>query len=324
MSPTQEWLQLLASWSRELLSATDRIHYLIGNRHQPTKGSYREMLLRRLLRRVLPGRYRVSTGFVYRGKDHPSRQIDILIWDGQEHSALLEEGELVILAEESVAAMVEVKTTLNRTSLRDALDLLHPDWLVYWRRTTESSSIGLRQQSPHVPVRAIFAYDIEPDQANDASRMVFEELAAYYRERFMADAQRALEDRHLRHGTWRNLIDVVCIARGPQIEQAHVVLRRADESVLTPPSFISCVSRLDGEYLSVGRFCMHLLWRLTEWHAGRTAQETVNNPGELACPGVCVLAGVTDEITGVRVSGAEVPTSSLYFPEPPLWTLVRD
>src|SRR5713101_3761761 len=76
--PNDNWFRLLASWSKELLSATDRIHYLIGNRHQPTKGSYREALLRRLLRRVLPDRFRVSTGFIYRWNKPPSRQILIV------------------------------------------------------------------------------------------------------------------------------------------------------------------------------------------------------------------------------------------------------
>jgi len=121
--PNDNWFRLLASWSKELLSATDRIHYLIGNRHQPTKGSYREALLRRLLRRVLPDRFRVSTGFIYRWNKPPSRQIDVLIWDAQQHSALLEEGELAILTDDAVAAIIEVKSTLDADELRDALDL---------------------------------------------------------------------------------------------------------------------------------------------------------------------------------------------------------
>src|SRR5713101_7162440 len=124
--PNDNWFRLLASWSKELLSATDRIHYLIGNRHQPAKGSYREALLRRLLRRVLPDRFRVSTGFIYRWADDPSRQLDVLVWDAQRYSALLEEGELAILTPESVAAIIEVKSVFSTSELRDGFELLSP------------------------------------------------------------------------------------------------------------------------------------------------------------------------------------------------------
>jgi hypothetical protein len=105
----------VASWSRELLSATDRIHYLITERHQPTQGGYREALLRRLLRRVLPDRFRVSTGFIYRWDEQPSRQLDIVIWDAQNHSALLEEGEFIIRGRSRQSCRVlMLRQTANR------------------------------------------------------------------------------------------------------------------------------------------------------------------------------------------------------------------
>src|SRR6266446_4002191 len=182
--PNDEWFRLLASWSKELLSATDRIHYLIGNRHQPTKGGYREALLRRLLRRVLPDRFRVSTGFIYQWNEQPSHQIDVLIWDAQQHSALLEEGDLAVLTADAVAAIIEVKSTLTAWELRKALKLLHPVWWTNWRYPSDHSQHGLPQQVPDVPFRAVFAYNSPHTDVGTTASTIFSELASFYRQQF--------------------------------------------------------------------------------------------------------------------------------------------
>ena len=133
------WLHLLSSWSTELLSTTERINDLLGDLHKLTKGEYLESLLRHLLRRVLPNRFRVSTGFIYRFGQPPSRQLDIVVWDAQEHAALLEEGEFAVLELEAVAAVIEVKATLTPAKLSDALDLLCPPWMISWPYAPRSS-----------------------------------------------------------------------------------------------------------------------------------------------------------------------------------------
>jgi hypothetical protein len=284
-TPNNEWFRLLASWSKELLSATDRIHYLIGNRHQPTKGSYREALLRRLLRRVLPDRFRVSTGFIYQWNEQPSRQIDVLIWDAQQHSALLEEGDLAILTADAVAAIIEVKSKLTAPELRDTLDLLHPDWWINWRDPSEYSRHGLPQQVPDVPFRAVFAYNSPHTDVGTATSTIFSELASFYRQRFGDDAQRALEHRgnHLR---WINMVDSICIADGPQIEQTHVTID-CDGGSYEAPGFVAYEGHLIGESISVGRFCMYLLESLTGWAGGEAARVTLRAPAPTARPGVC-------------------------------------
>jgi hypothetical protein len=71
----------------------------------------------------------VSTGFVYRWGDEPSRQLDILIWEPQRHTALLEEGEFVILTPDTVSAIIEVKSSLTAFDFRKALCVLNPVWL---------------------------------------------------------------------------------------------------------------------------------------------------------------------------------------------------
>ncbi len=316
--PNDNWFRLLASWSKELLSATDRIHYLIGNRHQPTKGSYREALLRRLLRRVLPDRFRVSTGFIYRWNKPPSRQIDVLIWDAQQHSALLEEGELAILTDDAVAAIIEVKSTLDADELRDALDLLHPDSWINWRYPSEHSLHSLPQQVPDVPFRAVFAYNSPHTDVGKTASTIFSELASFYRQRFGDDAKLALE--HSSSLRWINMVDSICIADGPQIEQTPVTIE-CDGGSYEAPGFVAYEGHPIGESISVGRFCMYLLASLTGWAGGEAARETLHAPAPTARPGVCCFGRFPETPQRLRLWGTYVSPETLWCPEPPLWSV---
>lgn len=102
----------------EIISKSQRIELLI--QHNSTKGNYREEIFRGILRKYLPKKYEVATGFIEGCK----RQCDILIYDSQNFSPLFREGDLVVLPEKSVRAVIEVKSTLDSGQLSDALDLL--------------------------------------------------------------------------------------------------------------------------------------------------------------------------------------------------------
>lgn len=320
VSPEEEsWQRLLESWSLELLSASDRVSHLIGNRHQPTKGSYREMLLRRLLRRILPDRYRVSTGFIYQWEGPPSRQIDVLIWDSHEHTALLEEGELAIVDLHSVAAVVEVKSLLNRAELLDAMSLLHPPWLVSWRFAM--SETGIRQSVPkHIPARAIFAFDSDPSDPAEASRSFLRVLEEFYRRMYGTDARRALEDRLHPGQTLANLVDAVCVANALEIEQATVTLFPSEDRAPSVPGFIACTGGSGGSSRAVGRFCMYLLWRLTGWQAAEPAKRALRRP-DIVPGGIRPLARLNVPIQRARVWGKDFDPEDVSYPEPPLWTI---
>lgn len=319
--PTDGWLGLLASWSEELLSATDRVHYLIGDRHQPTKGSYREALLRRLLRRVLPDRFRVSTGFIYRWNEQPTRQLDVLIWDAQKYSPLLEEGELAILSADSVAAIVEVKSILNRAELRDALALLSPRWWINWRYASGSSRTGLIQQLSDVPFRAVFAFSDEHVGAGGTTCSVFSELAEFYREQFQEDARDAIEySEQLR---WINILDAICVADGPSIEQTHVMVECEDGLSYNAPAFAAYGPHPTGAQssISVGRFCMCLLQHLTGWFGTEAARMTLDSTTGIEIPGVCCFGRFPARPIRLKLFGSDVPPESLWCADPPLWSV---
>jgi hypothetical protein len=121
--------RLFISISQELNSASTRMTSLIGNSHQPTNGAWKESMLKAVLRRHIPRKYSVDTGFIV-SVDGQSTQMDIII--GNEDSAcLFRDGEVVIAGPDHVAAIVEIKSTLSAsafandfTKLRDNLLLV--------------------------------------------------------------------------------------------------------------------------------------------------------------------------------------------------------
>lgn len=100
----------------ELTSYSERIRHLI--RHTSSVGTYRENLLQSLLRKHLPERYHVATGFIY-GCD---RQIDVVIYDRIDYAPIFREGDLVVVPPEAVRAIIEVKTNLTLEQLRKSLE----------------------------------------------------------------------------------------------------------------------------------------------------------------------------------------------------------
>lgn len=129
----------LATFSDELLIKSRRIDNLI--RHTGTVGSYREQLLRSLLKQILPRQYEASTGFI----EGCPRQIDILVWDSGSYSPLFREQDVVVVPRAAVRAAIEVKTTLDTAALDEAMQIL---WDTF------------RQFPSVVPVfKGIFAYE---------------------------------------------------------------------------------------------------------------------------------------------------------------------
>ncbi len=127
-----------ASFANELASQSEQLGRLIG--HGSTVGTEREELFRALLERHVPRRYHVATGFV----DGLDPQFDVLIYDQVDYAPLLRAGNLVVVPPEAVRAVIEIKSTLNSTSLPDALDHL-------------SSAFCISGEGPPI-FRGIFAY----------------------------------------------------------------------------------------------------------------------------------------------------------------------
>lgn len=110
--------QYFRSLSAELNALKNRVRYLIGTRHLPTDGEWKESILRTILRRHLPSTVEVGRGFVVK-PNSPSKQIDVLIYDTSK-PLLYQDGDLVMITPDSVKGIIEVKTKIyNMSELKD-------------------------------------------------------------------------------------------------------------------------------------------------------------------------------------------------------------
>jgi len=81
--------------------------------HSSEKGAATEEIWRMLMRKHLPARYQVDTGFIVDSNDTFSEQMDIVISDRQYSPLVFELGSRRIFPAESVYAVFEVKQTID-------------------------------------------------------------------------------------------------------------------------------------------------------------------------------------------------------------------
>jgi hypothetical protein len=123
MPGQRNFLEYHRSIAKEIEITKNRIRHLIGLRHLPTDGEWKEIILRKVLRTHLPESLRVGRGFVC-WRDENSSQIDILI-TACEKPTLFKDGELVLVTPDTVGAIIEVKTSLgSRLKIQNAIDKL--------------------------------------------------------------------------------------------------------------------------------------------------------------------------------------------------------
>jgi hypothetical protein len=113
----------LESWTQELKARQNRVRLLIGDAHWLSDGHHKEAILREFLARYLSNTLIISRGFVRPPQiaNRCSPELDIIIADPSRHPPLFLEGGVAIVPPSAVLAFFEVKTTLTRTTLRDAL-----------------------------------------------------------------------------------------------------------------------------------------------------------------------------------------------------------
>jgi len=108
---------------------SNKISLLVS--HGQTVGNYREVILRDLIRQHLPDKFSVATGFI----EGFAQQLDIIVYDSHNYSPFFREGDLVVVKQEAVRAIIEVKTTLTPSTLLDALTMFHHISLPAYKKT---------------------------------------------------------------------------------------------------------------------------------------------------------------------------------------------
>lgn len=121
--------------------------------HRPTKGDFRENILKDFLKKYLPENFGICKGIVIDVDGNQSNQQDILIYDKSFTPRFLHTDDENVLPIESILATIEVKSTLTREELRKALDNIKSI-----RSLNKSFSSGQVITTYH-PFGFIFSYD---------------------------------------------------------------------------------------------------------------------------------------------------------------------
>jgi hypothetical protein len=141
------------------------IEKLIGEgTHRASEGTYCEDLLREFLRKVLPRRYSVDTGFI-RGKEMQiggrkrfvSQQLDVIVHDTTDFSPIFRSEGFVIVLPEAVAAVIEVKKCLRPKELGGAL------WNLAVARYLSHQSRPKQEANVFTSVFAFTSEDLSPE-----------------------------------------------------------------------------------------------------------------------------------------------------------------
>jgi hypothetical protein len=117
-----DYLAYHQSIALELNATKDQVRQLIGSSHWPSDGEHKEAILRRVLRSRLPVSFQVGSGFVCY-ECATSTQIDILIIS-ENKPTLFKDGSFFIVTPDTAKAIIEVKTTTDKTALEVAFQKL--------------------------------------------------------------------------------------------------------------------------------------------------------------------------------------------------------
>lgn len=110
--------------TRQLLSNNNNVRNLIN--HHGEDGRYKEAVLKNMINRFLPEKYKIASGFVIRprqdyGQHEASRQIDLMIYDDQS-PIIFREGDFVIATPDSIRAIIEVKADIQNQNARTVIN----------------------------------------------------------------------------------------------------------------------------------------------------------------------------------------------------------
>lgn len=88
--------------------------------HPGEFGMYREKIIREFLSPFLPTRLAIGSGFIITSENNISTQCDIIIYD-KDNTPLIENGEQRFFPVECVVGVIEVKSKLTKSKLKEAL-----------------------------------------------------------------------------------------------------------------------------------------------------------------------------------------------------------
>ena len=126
--------------------------------HMGVRGTSREDVLRQRIKELLPQKFTVGSGIITDHQGKQSHQQDFFVYDAFNSPTFLQTESSCIIPVESVYATIEVKSTLNKETLRQSVENI---------KSVKELELSVLQNSPFIPQKynyifgAIFAYSSE-------------------------------------------------------------------------------------------------------------------------------------------------------------------
>ncbi len=173
--------QIIRNWFDKLeesLQADAALASLMG--HGTLIGDAREFFVRRVLKTVLPPAVHIGRGMVVGANGQVSNQIDVVIYDPLFPVLEIESGQGLYL-NEGVIAAIEVKSTLNKGKLFEALDnCLSVSTLPSEHQTPKvefnPSQIRMFSERTYQSSTYIFSFDSDTENFNTLGKRVLDWL----------------------------------------------------------------------------------------------------------------------------------------------------
>jgi hypothetical protein len=113
-------MDIYENLKNELLAKSGALKSL--TQHSKLKGDYTEALVRDFIRRFVPQKYKVGHGIVYNSRtQQTSRECDVIVYDISDAAPLFEAQDLVIVDSNQVRIVMQVKSTLDSSTMKEAI-----------------------------------------------------------------------------------------------------------------------------------------------------------------------------------------------------------
>lgn len=121
-SKADNFFEYCVSVAKEFQSRMSRMRVFV--QHNLSTGTANEVILREFLSKHASGNFEVSQGFICdpSEKKSVSRQCDILVYNKNRYPVVYADGPIKVVWPESVAMVIEVKTTLLKKDIESALE----------------------------------------------------------------------------------------------------------------------------------------------------------------------------------------------------------
>nr|WP_299382195.1 DUF6602 domain-containing protein [Allomuricauda sp.] len=161
-------LKFQKSINRELQVVKNRVRNLIGSANWGDEGSYKEAILRNVISQYLPKNLSVGNGYILKKGNNNgnqdfavSKQIDILIYDNS-YPVIFSEGNFVIVIEESVKGIIEVKSKIytGRTNSSSLYRIIE-------KFNTFDQFLNIRENENNRIFKGVFGYEFDGNLNSD-------------------------------------------------------------------------------------------------------------------------------------------------------------